>query len=935
MIEKEYRIVLPVSVEEYRCAQVYMTAQTSLAEAENVDGAGVEVLVNRPGKHPKLGAAQYTKKKFHIDKRFPSWLRMVAPKSGSHLIEESWNAFPHTLTEVTFPVLSSFRITVESHHRPDRGEGNPHGIDATARKHCEVVEIDIALPSSSSTKDQDSSTHRGDDSEEDLSLFRSQCGRGPLRGQWRKVVQPVMCAYKRVTCEIQLWGMQNKIENFMHTYEKALFHKANRNTFCWIDEWYGLGMDELRAFETAVNERINLITEIKLEHGDHRCAARVNKLPPLRAVDFKRHQSDNDQKGIQPSHEMGGPSGDAGTSHADAVVWPEGQPHVLHNMQARAEGAAVRSLFRRNKGRLSRVSDDSATADAMSKDECNERKARSVSPAALARTSTAKGTEAQTRTGCADRPDSSQVSDLNTSSDTFSKGERHAHALKNGIVVTPSKTKAQFTSELQHGPTMREATHCRPQSGKGKEENRPCPDELRRQAQHGARIEHRVSIDAFKPDKGPTTEQTGEHKEALVRPKRLGTAVSEVGHTIIHAPKACTSQCVAVALADARALGPCTSSPELHLREPIGGKRDVQVNENGEEVKTESRGLLEADPQQGNSLGEISVEEQVCGCGILFEIFESQLRISHLVDGGSASASGMLEVGDILTSINMQDVTHLDVCQIAPLLLGPEGSSVALGFQRIDAGADVVVLQRRPYPTTLLSDHSRASPLGRKRILSLRGVSRKNSGSDSNDSLNATPVSYATSRSTPTRTATPMAETPSSGGIGGSNCEGTAALSSDQGLFLGDTALRKFDDCVRVSNPAEPQTQQLDQDLCPQAGAGSTARSSVEAVRPSKSSLFRNVVRWNRDQRAPKRREEKCSIAECCKVCQLVMASLFSWRPSCKTVPNYTHGLDVHLTWCAMCFVLGPGGHVQVRHRQSGNEGVLRTMQAYTSSACT
>ena len=120
--EKEYRIVLPISVDEYRIAQVYMTSRTSLMEAESADGAGVEILANRAAEHPKLGAAQYTKKVFHIDKRFPAWMRMIAPKSGSTLVEESYNAFPHTLTEISFPMFSSFRIVVESHHLPDRGE---------------------------------------------------------------------------------------------------------------------------------------------------------------------------------------------------------------------------------------------------------------------------------------------------------------------------------------------------------------------------------------------------------------------------------------------------------------------------------------------------------------------------------------------------------------------------------------------------------------------------------------------------------------------------------------------------------------------------------------------------------------------------------------------------------------------------------------------
>lgn len=259
VLQKEYRIVLPVSVEEYSCAQVYMTSRTSLAEAMDQDGAGVEILANRPAEHRTLGPCQYTKKVFHIDKRFPSWLRMIAPKSGSYLLEESWNAYPSTITEVTFPMFSSFRILVESHHLPDRGDSNPHGLDKAARKNCEIVRIDIA--ERRGPDDQSKSQHGP--GETDLQTFRSKCGRGPFLQNWQQEVKPVMCAYKKVTCEVQVWGMAAKVENFMQAYELDLFHKANKNTICWMDEWHGLTMHELRLFEADAQLRINLISRIK------------------------------------------------------------------------------------------------------------------------------------------------------------------------------------------------------------------------------------------------------------------------------------------------------------------------------------------------------------------------------------------------------------------------------------------------------------------------------------------------------------------------------------------------------------------------------------------------------------------------------------------------------------------------------------------------
>ena len=53
MLIKEYRIVLPLSVEEYRVAQLYMIDKKSREESHGAHGggerSGVEILVNEVG----------------------------------------------------------------------------------------------------------------------------------------------------------------------------------------------------------------------------------------------------------------------------------------------------------------------------------------------------------------------------------------------------------------------------------------------------------------------------------------------------------------------------------------------------------------------------------------------------------------------------------------------------------------------------------------------------------------------------------------------------------------------------------------------------------------------------------------------------------------------------------------------------------------------
>ena len=67
MLIKEYRTPLPLSVEEYRIAQLYMIAKKSSQESRGAGaGSGVEILVNQPYDDGPGGKGQFTHKIMHI-----------------------------------------------------------------------------------------------------------------------------------------------------------------------------------------------------------------------------------------------------------------------------------------------------------------------------------------------------------------------------------------------------------------------------------------------------------------------------------------------------------------------------------------------------------------------------------------------------------------------------------------------------------------------------------------------------------------------------------------------------------------------------------------------------------------------------------------------------------------------------------------------------
>lgn len=91
---------------------------------------------------------------------------------------------------------------------------------------------------------------------------------------------PHMCAYKLVTVKFRWWGLQTKVENFIHKVElwqyskphssfaavsslfflsqqeKRIFTNFHRQLFCWIDRWVGLTMEDIRRMEDETQKEL-------------------------------------------------------------------------------------------------------------------------------------------------------------------------------------------------------------------------------------------------------------------------------------------------------------------------------------------------------------------------------------------------------------------------------------------------------------------------------------------------------------------------------------------------------------------------------------------------------------------------------------------------------------------------------------------------------
>ncbi|KAM6245000.1 cytoplasmic phosphatidylinositol transfer protein 1-like isoform 2-T2 [Spheniscus humboldti] len=311
MLIKEYRICMPLTTEEYRVGQLYTISKHSHQESEK--GEGVEVVKNEPHEDPVHGPGQFTEKRVHLSSKLPSWARAVTPRIF-YITEKAWNYYPYTITGEPWAGCGDGHLGTTGHPAPPRwqrrgaaGRAWPRPFpsltapslprDATRRCHpvmlmCHGVPAEYTcsfLPKFSiyiETKYEDNcgdseNIFRSDKilgdhevsfldiafdeiperyyrSLEDPRFFSSaKTGRGPLREGWRQHTKPIMCSYKLVSVKFEVWGLQTRVEQFVHKVIRDILLIGHRQAFAWVDEWCDMSLEEVRAFETQMQVATN------------------------------------------------------------------------------------------------------------------------------------------------------------------------------------------------------------------------------------------------------------------------------------------------------------------------------------------------------------------------------------------------------------------------------------------------------------------------------------------------------------------------------------------------------------------------------------------------------------------------------------------------------------------------------------------------------
>ncbi|KAF3700253.1 Cytoplasmic phosphatidylinositol transfer protein 1 Mammalian rdgB -like protein beta [Channa argus] len=280
---------------QYQIGQLYMISKHSHEQSER--GEGVEVVQNEPYEDPEHGSGQFTEKRIYLNNKLPSWARAVVPKIF-YVTEKAWNYYPYTITVPLntsvdprgrfegYAMLPGVTLYMKTKGRsstqwwlsfsltgpltvPQIFVGEPReeetevcfvdiAYDEIPERHYKESELFIQSYSFLARRvvkpNFDSPTNPMD-----LRCFKSKkTNRGLLKEGWIQTQDPVMCSYKLVTVKFEVWGLQTRVEQFVHKVIRDVLLLGHRQAFAWVDEWIDMTMEEVREYERATQEATNL-----------------------------------------------------------------------------------------------------------------------------------------------------------------------------------------------------------------------------------------------------------------------------------------------------------------------------------------------------------------------------------------------------------------------------------------------------------------------------------------------------------------------------------------------------------------------------------------------------------------------------------------------------------------------------------------------------
>lgn len=257
----EYRIILPLTVEQYYIGKGYMVNKVT-REEKGEAGEGVEIIGIDRFTTESGGFGHRSYKIYHFKSRIPSAVRWAIPDSYLHFHEKSINEWPHSVTTNYIPGLAQdFRLICESMHVPYvHGEPINDNLvnlppDQLAKR--EIVYIDIVGHEvKPNPKEIDMDGFTAPELGITEPLVADPKGNSKAPPKWTETFKgPMMCAVKVIKFHFKWFGLQGLANNIVFSMlYPDLFTNTHRKLMMWHKEWSGWTLEEVVKYEQETME---------------------------------------------------------------------------------------------------------------------------------------------------------------------------------------------------------------------------------------------------------------------------------------------------------------------------------------------------------------------------------------------------------------------------------------------------------------------------------------------------------------------------------------------------------------------------------------------------------------------------------------------------------------------------------------------------------
>lgn len=261
----EWRVILPMTVEQFKRSEKYSIARRTLDDAD--EKGGVERVMTDVRQWNGREAC-YTKLFYRYKKRIPTFMKLVIPNNFTELIEEVYDQFP--VKTSVFSIQDrpkTLDMTVTTHVSEYTGE-NQIFDDTDVYSQEEIAHREIYYLDVVNTKSAKSDDYKIDGFE----CPEANIGKLTANGradknkvpEWTKNYNGPMCiARKIIRVKVSIFGLSSLAEELVsHTLLPGLYADLHKGMIYWSKSWNAMNFQQILAYETDIANRIkNMLIE--------------------------------------------------------------------------------------------------------------------------------------------------------------------------------------------------------------------------------------------------------------------------------------------------------------------------------------------------------------------------------------------------------------------------------------------------------------------------------------------------------------------------------------------------------------------------------------------------------------------------------------------------------------------------------------------------